>query len=588
MKAKGTILGLFVALMAMFTAYTAGAQHQVKLTTAKKVDAILDININANGAFTVEGATLSAENQYKLTDAQGNIVIKGDVRSLVCSKLELTALDVTQAPSLTSLYCEENELKALDVKQNEKLKILHCFKNQIRKLKVDENEALEELFCYDNPLYTLDLSENKKLRWVSCSASKIGRLKVAQDGALETILCSQNELKGAGMQRLLRSLPNRKSMALKGKLMVINNSETPDGNIFSSNEASIAEERGWLPREWNKEQDKWIDYAGTEPTVGKGIMTLTTSKKKGETLTMTLGASDCVNIELFEIEGAEEVSAQEGIITFRLTDEQGRITIKGDLSYFVCVNDDITALDVSKNPQLGQLVCSVNALKTIDVRALPYLETLDCYGNKLSTLDVSHNALLSSLMCGKNELSSLDVRANTELEYLYCDGNRLSEVDLSANPELESFDCSYNQITALDFSHNPDVRSVACAQNNINERAMDALIASLFNRSDEEKKGDLLVVDKRDSKDKNVCLKRQVATARQKGWMPKELKRVGDNFQWVDFEGTDVAIEDVLAQESATIVAIYSVDGRRLNEMQEGVNIVRLSNGKVRKVIYRK
>ncbi|MBO5880836.1 MAG: hypothetical protein J6Q57_04245, partial [Paraprevotella sp.] len=51
------------------------------------------------------------------------------------------------------------------------------------------------------------------------------------------------------------------------------------------------------------------------------------------------------------------------------------------------------------------------------------------------------------------------------------------------------------------------------------------------------------------------------------------------------FDGEETAINGVEADSDATIVAIYSLDGRRIESMQRGVNIVKLSDGKTKKVI---
>ncbi|MBB6275516.1 hypothetical protein [Porphyromonas circumdentaria] len=114
---------------------------------------------------------------------------------------------------------------------------------------------------------------------------------------------------------------------------------------------------------------------------------------------------------------------------------------------------------------------------------------------------------------------------------------------------------------------------------------MDALIASLPDRSSQEQKGEFQVVNFLNPQypEGNVCTKKQVAAAKARGWTP--LKYISDE-EIVDYERSEeVAIDAILTQEEATIIAIYSVDGRRLAELQQGVNIVRLSNGQTRKVL---
>ena len=48
--------------------------------------------------------------------------------------------------------------------------------------------------------------------------------------------------------------------------------------------------------------------------------------------------------------------------------------------------------------------------------------------------------------------------------------------------------------------------------------------------------------------------------------------------------GEDTGIES--AEEEVTVVGIYTLDGVRIDDMQEGVNILQMSNGTSIKVIF--
>ncbi|MDO4722922.1 hypothetical protein [Porphyromonas circumdentaria] len=186
-----------------------------------------------------------------------------------------------------------------------------------------------------------------------------------------------------------------------------------------------------------------------------------------------------------------------------------------------------------------------------------------------------------SLTCSDNQLTQLDISKNSYMAVLYCHNNKLTQLDLSKNLYIQVLHCHNNQLSQLNVSQNTKLQELDCSENQIKKEAMDALIASLPDRSKEEEKGDFIVIDT-DGIEANVCTEKQVANAHAKGWIPKKWEN-GDR---VDYEGSEeVAIDAILAQEEATIIAIYSVDGRRLAELQQGVNIVRLSNGKTHKVL---
>ena len=50
-------------------------------------------------------------------------------------------------------------------------------------------------------------------------------------------------------------------------------------------------------------------------------------------------------------------------------------------------------------------------------------------------------------------------------------------------------------------------------------------------------------------------------------------------------EMPNTGIDGVQSKGEATVEAIYTIDGKRLSQMQNGVNIVRMSDGTTRKII---
>ena len=108
-----------------------------------------------------------------------------------------------------------------------------------------------------------------------------------------------------------------------------------------------------------------------------------------------------------------------------------------------CFNNQLTALDVSKNTALTSLDCGANQLTTLDVSKNTALTYLDCRSNQLTALDVSKNTALTYLDCGNNQLTSLDVSKNTALTDLACRNNQLTSLDIS-NTDMSGLDCDGN------------------------------------------------------------------------------------------------------------------------------------------------
>ncbi len=133
------------------------------------------------------------------------------------------------------------------------------------------------------------------------------------------------------------------------------------------------------------------------------------------------------------------------------TDEyEGKLTSLRGIEYFEsltklsCDNNQLTALDVSKNMALTYLYCYSNKLTKLDVGKNAALTWLSCDGNQLTTLDVSKNTALTWLSCYDNQLTTLDVSKNAALTEMDCEGNRLTTLDVSKNTALTSLWCKEN------------------------------------------------------------------------------------------------------------------------------------------------
>lgn len=123
--------------------------------------------------------------------------------------------------------------------------------------------------------------------------------------------------------------------------------------------------------------------------------------------------------------------------------------------------EGITELDVSGTYDVrGELT---------SLRGIEYFESLTelrCYYNQLTLLDVSKNPALERLECNSNRLISLDVSNNLTLEYLSCDNNEFKSLDVSKNPALLVLRCGdNNQLTSLDVSKNMKLEKLACEKN---------------------------------------------------------------------------------------------------------------------------
>ena len=251
------------------------------------------------------------------------------------------------------------------------------------------------------------------------------------------------------------------------------------------------------------------------------VITFTTAKRVGESIKLSMqynGAAPTLS-------GATGTPLSDGTeVIYTLTSQT--VTITGDVTRFVCQQNQLTRLDVSRNTAL---------------------EGLDCMLNQLAALDVSENTALIWLFCAGNQLTALDVSQNTVLERLYC------------------FD---NQLTALDVSpKNIALTNLECYENQIKGEEMTRLVNSLPNLP-EWNTGKFTVV-KEPSPEGNRCLKSDVAIAKSKNWNTYKYYKG----EYVAYEGEEDAqpLKVTLTKEGeGTITATGAAD---LNTVPEGTEL---------------
>ena len=248
------------------------------------------------------------------------------------------------------------------------------------------------------------------------------------------------------------------------------------------------------------------------------------------------------------------------------------------LKHLDCSDNQLSSLDVSNNTALSNLTCSNNQLTTLDVSNNTALTNLYCDNNQLTTLDVSNNTALSSLFCYNNQLTTLDLSSNTSLESLYCDNNQLTTLDVSNNTALSSLTCGNNQLTTLDVS-NTVLTSFYCHKNQIKDKFMDALVESLPIKYPNY----IFLCIIFNEGEGNVMTTTQVATAKEKGWVPQFFTGT----EWLNYDGSEPsAIESMIFDTSLLKNGVYyDLQGHRACKSQKGLNIIQYSDGTTRKVV---
>ena len=215
------------------------------------------------------------------------------------------------------------------------------------------------------------------------------------------------------------------------------------------------------------------------------------------------------------------------------------------LTMLICIDNQLTELDVSQNLMMDSLFCYNNHLTALDVSELSALTVLGCYNNQLTTLDVSKNTALNTLSCSDNQLTELDVSENLNLVYLYCSDNQLTALDVSNHRKLGNLVCYKNQLTVLNISGCSNLTYLYCYNNYIKGEAMDALVnafsSSMFSNT-------MCVIGNED--EHNEITVAQVATAYSRNWIPYAYVTMEDgSIKRVRYPGIDARTTDVVINE---------------------------------------
>ncbi|MBQ7690259.1 MAG: hypothetical protein IJT30_03580 [Muribaculaceae bacterium] len=86
---------------------------------------------------------------------------------------------------------------------------------------------------------------------------------------------------------------------------------------------------------------------------------------------------------------------------------------------------------------------------------------------------------LKNLIARNNQLTALDLRRNPELEIIDCNSNKLTSLNVSGLKKLLSLDCRYNQLTALTLGNNPALTNLYNSRNQLKAQAMNDVVTHL-------------------------------------------------------------------------------------------------------------
>ena len=441
------------------------------------------------------------------------------LKELKCNDNKLTALDISGCKQLKELSCYKNRLTALDVSNNTKLEMLICYDNKFSSLDVSGCTQLKMLKCYNNKLSSLDLLNNTQLETLECYNNKLSSLDISQNTQLKVLDCYGNNFTTAALDDIYCSLPDRTGKG-KGYILPLRYASDPDSSTVAATNAQNAIDRNWKVRDYSAD----IATTGTYVcgTVHLDNYITLTVADSAEIRLKFKAAADGTPIKIVSGSRDTTFTVDKDWMTHYIEykSDGTAMTVYGTITGLKCDHNyiNLTAIDVSNNPDLRELICFDNRLSSLDLSNNTLLKELACGNNKLTDLDLSKNTELETFGCSYNRLlSSLDLSKNTKLTHLRCNDCQLTSLNIKYCKELRTLDCSNNELQSLDVSRNKKLWDVRCYKNKFTTQTLDDLYCSLPDRTGTSY-GYMAPIYSRWSEDSTLVAATNAQNANDKNW----------------------------------------------------------------------
>jgi len=482
-----------LSLVFAITAIAVQAQEPaIVMTTTKSVNSQFSFGIDAVAPNTPiqidwgngvkENFTIGDVTEFFGFPLKGSSVkIWGEgIASLNVTSMELTALDVTRATSLTYLYIKTNQIETLDLSNCTALTFVDCSENLLTSLNLPSTSTLTAVNCDNNLLTSLNVSGATGITELTCTNNKLtfATLPIKQPSWTTYTYSPQQNFDLPKQTYITNEEIDLSSQLTVGSNTTTYTWKTASGtNLVSGTDYNVTGGKFTFLKTYT--ENLYCEMSNTTfpsltlkttkisvPPTPSVIMT--TNMSVGSTFSFDIAANtDNTPIQLDWGNGTlinYIINTTNNTISSTLADKTIKI-YGGNISELYVQSKRLTSIDISKSPLLKNLSVVSNELKSLDLSTNTSLTTLSCSYNPLTSLDISKNITLKDLRCGQNKLSTLDISSNIELNILYCSNNLLGSLDISKNIGLIELYCSTNRLSAIDLSNNKSLKKIECYYN---------------------------------------------------------------------------------------------------------------------------
>ena len=344
----------------------------IVMTTAKSINSQFTFGIQAAAPNTPiqidwgngvkENFTIGNSLEFFNYPLKGNSVkIWGEgITNLNVASMELTALDVTRATSLTYLYIKTNKISTLDLSNCTALTYVDCSVNLLNSLNLPNTSTLVGVNCANNKLTFVTLP-TKQPTWTSYTYSP------QQNFALPKQTYSTNEEIDLSSQLNVDSQTTTYTWKTESGTTLVN------GTDYNENGGKFTFLKTFLDSlycEMTNAAFPDLILTTTKISIPQlPNVLMTTTSAVGSTFTFGIGATESntpIKVDWGNGVLASYTIGENTTVSGTLAGSTIKIYGTG-ISYLDLSEKKLTSLDVTNNNTLTKLYCSKNQLTTLDV-----------------------------------------------------------------------------------------------------------------------------------------------------------------------------------------------------------------------------
>ncbi len=314
-------------------------------------------------------------NETNFPDANFRNFVKQKYGSYSSSNPQITDATLESVEEMDCSGQNIENLKGIEFFTN--LKTLNCSNNKLISLSVASNTELTELHCQNNQLRALYIGPN---------LSK-----------LVSVFCYDNQMNYSAVRRLASTLPSFSNGGFHG-IVLYNPTSSSEKNCIVANSRFNT---GWMVLCY--ESQTTVQPVSYEVSDEPAPLLISTAYFQDTKL---------LNImKIYDINKDGSLSADElHQVTSLNVSGKGLTTLKGieyltNLQYLFADNNDLTSLDVSKNPFLNYLTCQQNRIFDTEmdnlITSLPPLLAKLCYSVPVESSDSNTGLAVGRFYCHK-------------------------------------------------------------------------------------------------------------------------------------------------------------------------------------------